>query len=30
MAHLPAVNDQTFDSEILKAPAALVDFWAEW
>jgi hypothetical protein len=30
MAHLPAVNDQTFDAEILKAPAALVDFWAEW
>ncbi len=30
MSHLPAVNDQTFDSEVLKAPAALVDFWAEW
>lgn len=30
MAHLPAVNDQSFDSEILKAPSALVDFWAEW
>jgi hypothetical protein len=30
MAHLAAVNDQTFDAEVLKAPAALVDFWAEW
>jgi hypothetical protein len=30
MAHLPAVNDQSFDVEVLKAPAALVDFWAEW
>ena len=30
MAHLPAVNDQSFDAEVLKATAALVDFWAEW
>lgn len=30
MAHLPAVNDQTFAAEVLEAPAALVDFWAEW
>jgi hypothetical protein len=30
MAHLPAVTDQNFDAEVLKAPAALVDFWAEW
>ncbi len=30
MAHLPAVDDQNFDTEVIKAPAALVDFWAEW
>lgn len=27
MANLPAVTDQTFEAEILKAPAAIVDFW---
>jgi thioredoxin-like negative regulator of GroEL len=30
MAGIPAVNDQTFEAEVLKAPAAVVDFWAEW
>jgi len=30
MSKLTAVNDQSFDAEVLKAPAALVDFWAEW
>ena len=29
MAHLPAVTDQTFDAEVIQAPAALVDFWGE-
>jgi hypothetical protein len=29
MANLPAVTDQTFEAEVLKAPAALVDFWSE-
>jgi hypothetical protein len=27
MSTLPAVTDQDFASEILKAPAAIVDFW---
>jgi hypothetical protein len=30
MSTLPAVTDQNFDAEVLKAPAVLVDFWAEW
>jgi hypothetical protein len=30
MSQLHAVNDQTFKAEVLDAPAALVDFWAEW
>jgi thioredoxin-like negative regulator of GroEL len=30
MANIPAVNDQTFEAEVLKAPSAVVDFWAEW
>lgn len=30
MTSLPAVDDQNFDQEVLAAPAALVDFWAEW
>lgn len=30
MSHLPAVTDRTFAAEVLQAPAALVDFWAEW
>jgi hypothetical protein len=30
MSHLPAVNDKSFEAEVLRAPAALVDFWAEW
>ena len=30
MSTLPPVTDQNFDAEVLKAPAALVDFWAEW
>ena len=30
MSHLPAVTDQNFNAEVLQAPAALVDFWAEW
>ena len=29
MAKLQAVTDATFDAEVLKAPAALVDFWGE-
>jgi len=29
MANLPAVTDQTFESEILQSPAAVVDFWGE-
>ena len=29
MANVPAVTDQTFDSEVVKAPAAVVDFWSE-
>lgn len=29
MAGLPEVTDQTFETEVLKAPAALVDFWSE-
>ena len=30
MSTLAAVNDQNFDAEVLKAPNAVVDFWAEW
>lgn len=30
MSSLPQVTDKDFASEVLKAPAALVDFWAEW
>jgi thioredoxin-like negative regulator of GroEL len=30
MAHLPAVDDRNFSAEVLQAPSALVDFWAEW
>lgn len=29
MANLPAVTDQNFEAEVLKAPAAVVDFWSE-
>jgi hypothetical protein len=29
MSNLPAVTDQNFDQEVLKAPAAVVDFWGE-
>ncbi len=29
MSNLPAVSDQTFDAEVLKAPTALVDVWGE-
>jgi hypothetical protein len=27
MSNLPPVTDQTFSTEILQAPAAIVDFW---
>lgn len=27
MSNLPPVTDQTFEAEILSAPAAIVDFW---
>jgi len=27
MSNLPAVTDQTFEAEVLQAPAAVVDFW---
>ena len=27
MSNLPPVTDQTFETEILKVPAAIVDFW---
>jgi thioredoxin-like negative regulator of GroEL len=30
VSNLAAVNDQNFSAEVLKAPAAIVDFWAEW
>ena len=30
MSNLQAVTDQNFDAEVLKAPAVVVDFWAEW
>jgi thioredoxin-like negative regulator of GroEL len=30
MSKLAEVTDQNFEAEVLKAPAALVDFWAEW
>lgn len=30
MSNLAQVTDQNFASEVLKAPMALVDFWAEW
>jgi thioredoxin-like negative regulator of GroEL len=30
VSNLAAVTDQTFAAEVLKAPAAIVDFWAEW
>lgn len=29
MGHLLGVTDQTFESEVIKAPAAVVDFWSE-
>jgi len=29
MSNLPAVTDQTFEAEVLKAAAAVVDFWGE-
>jgi hypothetical protein len=29
MSNLPGVTDQTFEAEVLQAPAALVDFWGE-
>lgn len=29
MSNLPAVTDQNFEAEVLKAPAAVVDFWGE-
>ncbi len=29
MSNLPAVTDQSFDAEVLKAGAAIVDFWGE-
>jgi thioredoxin-like negative regulator of GroEL len=30
VANIPAVTDQNFSTEVLQAPAAMVDFWAEW
>lgn len=30
MSNLSAVTDQNFQQEVLGAPAAVVDFWAEW
>jgi thioredoxin-like negative regulator of GroEL len=30
MSNIPAVTDQSFEADVLKAPAAMVDFWAEW
>lgn len=29
MSNVQAVTDQTFATEILQAPAAIVDFWGE-
>ena len=29
MSNLPAVTDQNFQAEVIGAPAALVDFWAD-
>ena len=29
MSNLPAVTDGDFDAQVLKAPAAIVDFWGE-
>jgi len=29
LSNIAQVTDQTFESEVLKAPAALVDFWGE-
>ena len=29
MANLPAATDQNCKSEVLEAPAAIVDFWGE-
>jgi hypothetical protein len=29
MSNLPAVTDADFDAQVIKAPAAIVDFWGE-
>jgi hypothetical protein len=29
MSNLPAVTDADFDAQVLKAPAAIVDFWGD-
>ncbi len=29
MSNLPAVTDADFEAQVLKAPAAIVDFWGE-
>ena len=29
MSNLPPVTDADFETEVLKAPAAIVDFWGE-
>jgi hypothetical protein len=29
MSNLPAATDANFEAEVLKAPAAIVDFWGE-
>lgn len=29
MANLPPVTDSTFETEVLGAPAAVVDFWSD-
>ncbi len=30
MPKLPAVTDQTYEKEVLRAPSVLVFFWADW